>query len=145
MALGLFLISGASDAWAETTTVAITESGNNPRVVTVQAGSQVIWTNRGSQPHTATSDGVWNSGRLAVSSQFAFSFNQPGRYRYNCEIHPRITGEIIVEGGVVNSPPSVPTSTGPAPATVSPSSSPPTQPTAVATTIPAIATATPSP
>lgn len=108
----------ALQAQAQEAIVTITDPGNDPRTLTVATGTQVTWTNRGSERHTATSDdGIWDSGRIAVGASFSWTFNQPGRFRYHCTIHPRIRGEVVVEGAIIAPPVSTAT---PAPPSASP-------------------------
>lgn len=73
-------------------------SFNGPGTVTV--GTTVTVTNQDSIGHTWTSeDGVWDSGSLSEGESFQFTFDQPGRYPYICQIHPtQMMGTITVEG-----------------------------------------------
>ncbi len=96
------------EALAEETSVLIRDQDMQPAVLTVQTGATVTWFNQGSQPHTTTSDDhIWDSRNIPVTKLFQFRFDQPGRYLYHCSIHPRIRGEVVVEGTAV-SPPSAP-------------------------------------
>lgn len=78
--------------------VAIQGFSFNPATVTVNAGGCVTWTNKDSVTHTATSDeGVFDSGNLSKGDTFEFTFAEPGTYNYHCEIHPSMTGTVVVE------------------------------------------------
>jgi plastocyanin len=69
----------------------------SPATVTVPIGSTVIWTNKDSAPHTVTSDsGVFDSGNLAEGGTFSHTFTQAGTFKYHCNLHPSMTGKIIV-------------------------------------------------
>ncbi|MGA9569849.1 MAG: cupredoxin domain-containing protein [Candidatus Acidiferrales bacterium] len=69
-----------------------------PTAVTVPVGTTVTWTNRDDIPHTVVStDGVFKSKALDTDDQFSFVFNKPGDYSYFCSIHPKMTGQIIVQ------------------------------------------------
>src|SRR5271156_6454542 len=69
-----------------------------PATVTVPVGTTVTWTNRDDIPHTAVStDGVFKSKVLDTDDTFSFVFSKPGTYPYYCTIHPKMTGQIIVQ------------------------------------------------
>jgi plastocyanin len=69
-----------------------------PAAVTVPVGTTVIWTNRDDIPHTVVStDGVFKSKALDTDDQFSFVFSKPGTYSYFCSVHPKMTGQIIVQ------------------------------------------------
>jgi plastocyanin len=69
-----------------------------PATVTVPVGTTVTWTNRDDIPHTAVStDGVFKSKVLDTDDKFSFVFSKPGTYPYFCTIHPKMTGQIIVQ------------------------------------------------
>ena len=67
-----------------------------PGTLTISRGDRVVWVNRGSQTHTATST-TWDSGRVAPGNTFAHRFRRAGTFRYHCTIHPEMTGTIIVQ------------------------------------------------
>jgi plastocyanin len=68
-----------------------------PAVVTVVRGQAVAWTNTDLIAHTTTSDkGIWDSGMLAPTQTFTFTFVTPGTYTYHCEIHALMTGTVVV-------------------------------------------------
>jgi plastocyanin len=81
-----------------TSRVAIQNFAFAPATLTVPVGTQVIWTNQDSTPHTVTaSNGAFNSGALSTGSEFSFILNQAGSYDYHCSIHPSMLGKIIVQ------------------------------------------------
>lgn len=68
-----------------------------PRTLEVRKGARVVWRNRGSRPHTTTSNsGLWDSGTLNPGQIFNRRFRKVGRFRYLCEIHDGMTGRIVV-------------------------------------------------
>lgn len=95
--------------------------GQNP--LTIDVGTKVNWINQDTVSHTITSfTGAFDSGTLAAGQTFSFTFNDPGTFNYYCQIHPTMTGQIVVTPAGTPSP--TPTgSTGPTP-TPTPSSSP---------------------
>ena len=62
-----------------------------PANLTVDPGTTVCWINHGVALHTVTEDnGVFDSGPLAPGQTFAYTFNTPGTYNYNCLYHVRL-------------------------------------------------------
>ena len=65
-----------------------------PSTLTVKVEDTVTWTNDDSMNHTVTSGSPGNkgtplnSGNIANSGIFQFTFDTPGTYVYFCEIHP---------------------------------------------------------
>lgn len=69
-----------------------------PQTLTVAIGTEVVWVNNDSVPHTVTSrDNVFDSGNLPRGASFRYTFNQIGTFDYYCTIHPSMTGKIVVE------------------------------------------------
>jgi plastocyanin len=69
-----------------------------PATATVRVGSTITWTNRDDIPHTVVStDRKFKSPVLDTGEQFSHRFDTPGTYKYFCSIHPRMTGQIVVE------------------------------------------------
>lgn len=72
-----------------------------PDTITIVIGvnNTVEWVNQDSVTHTVTADnGAFDSGDLASGSTFSFTFTAPGTFQYHCNIHPFMTGTIIVLG-----------------------------------------------
>ena len=78
--------------------------------LTIEVGTNVIWTNLDVSPHTATSGqpdditGIWSSGPLATGSSFSFTFNQTGTFLYFCTIHPSMQASVTVVDGLPGGP-----------------------------------------
>jgi plastocyanin len=69
-----------------------------PREITVEAGTTVVWTNRDDVPHTVTSNNdKFTSKALDTDDQFSFTFKDPGTYEYYCSVHPKMTAKVIVK------------------------------------------------
>jgi plastocyanin len=68
-------------------------------ILTIAAGTKVVWTNQDDIPHTVTSaDGRdLRSGALDSGDSFAFEFGKPGNYRYFCSLHPKMRGIVVVQ------------------------------------------------
>jgi plastocyanin len=96
-----------------------------PMELRVPAGTTVTWTNQGRLPHTTTSPGVWDSGRLAPGASWSMRFDAPDTFNYLCSIHPdEMRGSIVVEAAPAagdSSPPGPAfTTAGPGPLPASP-------------------------
>jgi plastocyanin len=74
----------------------------NPSSLPVQAGTTVTWTNEDQILHTATSgtpekaDGTFAGPMDGAGTTFVFTFDNPGTFKYFCERHNTMTGEVIV-------------------------------------------------
>jgi plastocyanin len=79
------------------TAVSIVDFAFQPASIEVPAGSTVTWTNTGAAPHTVTADdGSFDSGKLGPGASFNQTFTTPGTYTYHCEVHPQMTGTVVV-------------------------------------------------
>ncbi len=68
--------------------------------LTIMQGDTVVWTNNDDVAHTVDSTdgtGTLDSGNMAAGATFEFTFDDAGTFAYQCDIHPSMTGEIIVE------------------------------------------------
>jgi len=96
----LLLSSGGSDEGekrpAETHEAAVQSVGPMPDLRLV-AGEEAEFRNDDDVPHTFTADGgLFDSGRVAPGDVFRFSFPAAGELTYHCEIHPSMTGRVVV-------------------------------------------------
>lgn len=88
----------SGDTTQEGTAVVIENDAFDPSSSDVATGSEVTWTNKDAVEHTVTSDdGLFDSGTIAESETFSFTFDEAGTYNYHCSIHPSMTGQITVE------------------------------------------------
>jgi plastocyanin len=98
---------------ADATTVRIVNLAFDPAEVTIPTGTAVSWINDDSVPHTATStDGVFDSGIFDPGANFTWTFNEPGSFPYQCQLHPQMQGTVIAEGEAVVGAPAVSTNEG---------------------------------
>ena len=69
-------------------------------VETVADGATIEIRNEDGFPHTFTpdNDGDFQSAALDGGKSATIEMPGPGTYRYHCNIHPSMTGEITVEG-----------------------------------------------
>ena len=80
------------------TEVKIDNFAFTPAVITVKAGTQVIWINKDDIPHTVdSSQGKFKSAALDTDEKFEFKFSEPGEYPFFCRMHPKMTGKVIVQ------------------------------------------------
>jgi plastocyanin len=78
--------------------VSIEGSAFSPEVVTVKAGTVVVWKNKDAAPHTITADnGSFDSGTLSQGAEFRKKFDTPGIFRYSCDVHAYMSGRVEVK------------------------------------------------
>lgn len=105
---------GAGDGGSAT--VEVVNISYAPETLKIEVGDEVAWTNKDEGVHhTVTSglpgdngvpgvsegepaqpDGVFNGDLPDASSTFSFTFDEVGTFEYFCDVHPSMTGEIIV-------------------------------------------------
>lgn len=69
-----------------------------PNPVTLSVGGVVTWSNTDSSTHDMVSDtGLWDSGRMAPSGRYDFTFSSKGSFPYHCSIHPGMVGTVVVQ------------------------------------------------
>ena len=93
-----------------------------PQTITVEIGvnNTITWMNQDGAPHTVTSNtNVFNSGTIVPGSNFTMTFTSPGTYLYHCNIHPFMSGTVIVLNANGQTVPSTPSSTTSSPVTTS--------------------------
>jgi len=65
--------------------------------ITVPVGSTVTWTNRDDVPHNVVStERAFKSPVLDTDQTFSHTFESAGTFKYYCSLHPRMTGQIVV-------------------------------------------------
>jgi plastocyanin len=67
-----------------------------PNSVAIQAGQVVTWRNEDSFNHTTTSDAALWTATLAPAQTYVRTFSTPGTFTYHCNIHPAMTGTVVV-------------------------------------------------
>ncbi|MCZ7577642.1 MAG: cupredoxin family copper-binding protein [Dehalococcoidia bacterium] len=147
---GSRLGAGHHPASAANSSVSIADFAFAPGTVTVSAGDTVTWTNNDAGvPHTVSSDsgGDLASGQLSGGESYQKTFSTAGSYAYHCDIHPSMTGLVVVTGAAATAtstpaPTNTPAATtAAATATLAATNTPAAAATA---TSPAAATATPT-
>ena len=80
----LILVAAAAPALAAT--VRLTDSGFEPRELTIAPGETVVWTNATEQRQTIVgTDGSWDSGPLGPGETFSVQLRQPGTIGFRTE------------------------------------------------------------
>ena len=65
--------------------------------IAVEPGSNITWTNEGNEPHTVIADnGLFDSGVLYPGDSYTVWFGGAGTVTYHCELHPSMTGSVVV-------------------------------------------------
>lgn len=88
-----------------TVTIDIANFAFEPAELVVAPGTEVVFTNSDSAPHTVTAGTdaeplpeAFDSGLLQQGDTFSFVFDEPGEFAYFCDRHPPMTGTVLVEG-----------------------------------------------
>jgi plastocyanin len=89
----------AGPAGAATKTINIFGSGFSPASTTITQGDTVTWVNKDNANHQVLADkGQFVSPILTRNHTYSFTFNAAGTYTYKDELHPKLTGKIVVKG-----------------------------------------------
>ena len=91
----------------------IIDTDFRPLTITVQAGTKIVWTQVGDQPHSVSAaDDSFDSSPdcgpldsdkcLGMGDDFSFVFEKPGTYVYYCRVHglpdgTGMVGEVVVK------------------------------------------------
>ncbi len=69
-----------------------------PKVVEVELGGTITWTNDDTVVHTVTEEesASFDSGFIQAGAQWQHTFEQPGQYNYYCTLHPWMKGIVLV-------------------------------------------------
>ena len=91
-----------------TVSVSISDYLFSPDTITIATNTPVRWTNGGTVSHTVTADGgSFDSGALGGTGtdpygaptqggKYDHTFAAAGTFTYHCEVHPGMTGAVIV-------------------------------------------------
>jgi plastocyanin len=84
------------------TTVEVRTFQFREKAIQIPVGTRVVWTNHDEIEHTVTSgapdstDGVFDAKLAGPGGTFSFTFTKAGLYRYFCDRHHFMRGEIRV-------------------------------------------------
>ena len=91
-------VTAADQPAAANAEVKIDNFSFGPQTVTVPVGAMVTWVNRDDIPHTVVStDGVFKSKVRNTDEKFSYTFTEAGTYPYYCSVHPKMTGQVVVQ------------------------------------------------
>jgi plastocyanin len=92
------VMASSDKASAAAAEVKIDNFSFGPQTITVPVGATVVWTNRDDIPHTSVStEGVFKSKVMDTDEKFSYTFTKAGTYPYFCSIHPKMTGQVVVQ------------------------------------------------
>ena len=104
---GVLLLAGplnvtvnAQQTAPATMAVKIDNFSFSPATLTVPVGTTVIWTNQDDIPHTVVSTDdprAFRSKVMDTDEKFSYTFTKAGTYAYYCTIHPKMTGQGVVQ------------------------------------------------
>lgn len=85
----------------------------DPSTADVASDTTVTWKNEDQVSHTVTSGNpsdnqtgsVFDSNLIAPGKEFSFTFKNAGTYSYFCQVHPWMTGEVVVSASSSTSAP----------------------------------------
>jgi len=87
----------ASTTPVQGNTVTISNFTFTPSVLEVTAGTKVTWKNNDSAGHKVVSTNLFEGPVINQGEEYSFTFTNPGSYDYFCQIHPSMTGKVIVK------------------------------------------------
>lgn len=85
----------------QTSSVAVQDNVYRPISIAVDPGTEVTWTWEGQANHNVVYEegpGASFASELLSEGTFTQTFNEPGMVRYQCTIHSRMNGLVIVGG-----------------------------------------------
>jgi plastocyanin len=90
--------SGESSEPVATTEVQMVKSYRfDPKVIEIETGDTVTWTNEDNFTHTVEVDGQ-EDHKVEQGESFSIRFDTPGTYHYVCTLHSKdMDGEVIVK------------------------------------------------
>lgn len=85
--------------------VTVLDFNFHPASLSVPVGTTVVWTNKDPHQHTVTQsvDNGWGSQLMDTGDTFSHTFTRPGTYAYDCELHPFMTGTVVVTPAATSS------------------------------------------
>lgn len=80
---------------ASEATVSIVDFAFDAPTLEIAVGTTVTWTNDGQALHTVTGTFA-DSGVIQSGETFSFAFTEAGTFDYACQLHPQMTGQVVV-------------------------------------------------
>ena len=104
IAITIVAMLAPASAQAATTMVDIKNNMFSPQEITIKAGDTITWTNQDPATHNVDFDDDDDyddydieSPMLKKGETFSHTFNTPGTYSYDCDVHPFMKGKVIVQ------------------------------------------------
>jgi plastocyanin len=94
---GALVLMAVGQVQAKAYTVAINNNAFVPKELTIAAGDTVTWTNNDAVLHDVDIDDLAKSPEMHKGETFTQTFDKPGTYNYDCDIHPFMKGTVIVK------------------------------------------------
>lgn len=94
---GALVLLAVGQVQAMTYTVAMKNNAFDPKELTIAAGDTVTWTNNDAVLHDVDIDNLAKSPDMHQGETFTQTFDKPGTYNYDCDIHPFMKGKVIVK------------------------------------------------
>lgn len=104
LVIGIIGFTGATGTWrsgeADARRREVRMRGNSfaPREMRIAVGDTVVWLNGDIVRHNAVGAGLFDSGELRPGERFAWVPSDTGTVRYQCTLHSRMRGNIVVRG-----------------------------------------------
>jgi plastocyanin len=101
--VGAGLTAAAVNAWAGDAEVNVRLFQFQPAETAIKAGTRVVWTNQDDIKHTVTAglpgrqEARFNLALVGKGATVSHRFTEPGVYRYFCDRHQSMRGEIKVD------------------------------------------------
>jgi len=93
----LAVLTAAPALADEPPTVVIDNFSFKPNVITVKAGTHIVFKNQDDLPHSVViPDMQVKSPLMDTDGSYEGAFEKPGEFKYFCGIHPMMTGKVIV-------------------------------------------------
>ena len=89
--------AGATGSAAATDQIEIADFTYDPETVTVDAGTEVTWTNSDDAAHTATADDrSFDTQTIDRGAARMVTFTSAGTFAYHCDFHPFMKATVVV-------------------------------------------------
>jgi plastocyanin len=85
--------------------VAVVDYAFRPASLQARVGDNMVWTNQGRAPHTATAAGVFDTGIFRAGEQRTTTLRTAGTFTFGCTIHPEMTGTLTVAAAPLGTDP----------------------------------------
>jgi plastocyanin len=92
----LITVTAAMQVQAATHTVSMKNMAFVPKEITIAAGDTVTWVNNDPLLHDVDLGSRGESPDMGKGGTYSMTFDRTGRYDYDCDLHPGMTGAVIV-------------------------------------------------